>query len=309
MANEELEKFARIARERARTLGHWLRALGRNLYFWGGFGALLLLAGSALAVFDTMVMPSYTRHSVSIQVPDVQNRPFDDARDSLRSLDLQVERQEGRYNPNVDRGVVVDQNPPPSSPVKPGRRVYLTVNTGEVPSVKLPDLAGTSIREAKNQLSALGLSVGAVRPDPIPSPYPNTITRQRPASGDSLKQGSAVDLWYSQGLGSDSVRVPDVRALTVKQAEQALLDRRLRSVIIGPDTTEDLSGLWVREQGRSPGSSAIAGTEVRLFATPDSSAVDTTTVPADSVGGRPDSVRAQPNGADGELSSRSGSSF
>lgn len=269
----------------ALRLRDWLRDLATNPYFWGGIGALFVVGVGTYFLFNNYLMPDYTRHGVSVQVPDVENMEFEQARSLVSAQGLQVERQEGRYNPNVPQGRVVDQNPPPETGVKPGRRVYLTINSGEAPTVSLPDLTGTSLREARNRLTSLGLDVGRVRVDSIPSPYPQTVTRQRPEPGDSLEQGNAVDLWYSEGLGSQQVTVPNVRGLRVERARRQLLQQKLRYVVIDPNASAEDEGAeagaasatdaarWVRQQGQAPGSTVRAGTEIRLFTTTDSTKV------------------------------------
>lgn len=263
---------------------HWLRRLARNMYFWGGLAVLLVFALLAYGLVDAVIMPSYTRHGVAVQMPDVQNQPFTQARQVLEAKNLRVNRQSGRYNPNVPQDIVVDQNPPPTASVKPGRRVYLTVNAGEARKVTLPDLSGTSLREARNRLTTLGLTVDTVQADSIPSPYPNTVTRQSPQPGDSLKEGEGVALWYSRGLGNERVRVPNLRGLPMQSAQRYLLHRKLRWVVVDtssvgvrPDSqrTPAVSdtmkqALFVRNQGRSPGERVRAGTEVRLYPTSDS---------------------------------------
>lgn len=262
---------------------NWLRSLLRNAYFWMGMGVLLALGVAAFFLIDAAIMPSYTRHDVSTRVPNVENRSFEEAKQLIEERDLRVERQVGRFNPNVERDVVVDQTPLPNADVKPGRRVYLTVNAGEAPMVKLPDLNGMSVREAKNRISSLGLEVGAAQPDTIPSPYANTVTRQRPAPGDSLRQGNTVNIWYSTGLGEETVDVPDVVGQTVAEAKNFLLRHKLRAVVVNP-TSDDGSeesaeesppptDQYVREQGRAPGTSVRTGTEIRLFTTDDPSEI------------------------------------
>lgn len=262
----------------------WCHALLRNSYFWGGLGGLLLLSIAVYFLVDVVVMPSYTRHGVSVRVPDVEDRSFEKARKLVTDRNLKVKRQVGRYNPNVEQEAVVDQNPPPSSYVKPGRRVYLTVNAGEAPMVDAPDLNGISVREAKNRVSSLGLTVGTVDPDPIPAPYPNTITRQKPEPGDSLRKGGIVDLWYSTGLGTDTVQVPTVVGRTVEEAQRRLLRRKLRSVVVDPRTSgstkdtpqsADTSATrrFVQRQGRAPDTRVRTGREIRLFTTEDSTQV------------------------------------
>lgn len=261
----------------------WLDALARNAYFWGGVAGLLILGVIAYLLIDAVIMPAYTRHEVAVRVPDVENRMFEAAKERLEDRGLRVERQVGRFNPNVDSGIIVDQNPPPEADVKPGRRVYLTINAGEVPTVSLPDLSGFSVREANNRIASLGLAVDTVKADSIPSPYPNTVTRQKPAPGDSLQQGSGVVLWYSTGLGEEKVRVPNVVGKTVEEAKRSLLQNKLRSIVIDPDdeTSEAEEPVpdslktpaFVQRQAQPPDTTVWAGTEIRLFATDDSTEV------------------------------------
>lgn len=275
----------------------WLRTLFQNPYFWGGLGGLLVLCATMYFLVDAVIMPSYTRHGVAVRVPDVKNRSFEEAQRLVQNRSLKAKRQVGHYNPNIERETVLDQNPPPNSDVKPGRRVYLTVNAGEVSMVNVPDLNGLSIREAKNRVASFGLNVGSTKPDSIPSPYPNTVTGQHPEPGDSLKRGGTVDLWYSTGLGTDSVEVPNVVGQTAKQAQSFLIRQKLRSVIVDPRTSKSTpetpqsrdtaaTPQFVRRQGRLPNTKVRTGTEIRLFTTddstqipdPDTSLEDTSTV-------------------------------
>jgi len=273
-------------RSRFRSAFEWIRSLSVNPYFWGGLGVLAAVMVIVIFVVDAIIMPAYTRHDASVRVPKVENQPFEKAKTTLEDKQLDVRREVGRYNPNVGRGVVVDQNPLPNTTVKPGRRVYLTVNAGNVPTVTIPDLNGMSVREARNQVSAIGLTIDTIRADTIPSPYANTITRQSPTPGDSVKEGTSVKLWYSTGLADTTVAVPNVVGRSVANAQDALLKSKLRFVVVDTTTTEEgegesaeqtdgtgpdagLSGIFVRRQGRAPGTQVRAGTEIRLFVTDD----------------------------------------
>jgi len=149
--------------------------------------------------------------------------------------------------------------------------------------VSVPKLTGVSVREAKNRVSSLGLEPGRIEPDSIPSPYPNTITRQDPEPGDSLKKGGTVNLWYSTGVGSDTVQVPSVVGQPVEKAQSLLLRQKLRSVIVDPRRSESAAESpqsdtsttrrFVQRQGRPPDTEVRAGTEIRLFTTDDSTQV------------------------------------
>lgn len=237
-------------------------SLIRNPLFWGGvtfFGAVGI---AGLVFFNAVLMPAYTRQEVSISVPNVQLMPFEQASRIIEANDLRPERIVQRFNPSVPRDVVVDQNPPPEAQVKPGRHIYLSVNSGSVPTVTVPRVEGLALREAKNRMINAGLKVTSERPDPIPSPYENTVTRQSPNAGETVDRGSEVTLWYSTGLGSDYVEVPDVVGLTVTDARQALMDRKLRSVVVDAVSGSDT----VSRQSRTPGTRVRQGFEIRLFA-------------------------------------------
>jgi beta-lactam-binding protein with PASTA domain len=237
----------------------FFRTLLKNPFFWGGAAVLALIGTTLYFVVDAWLMPAYTRQDVEIVVPDVRQMPYEEAERVLTAQKLRVEREEQRFNPNLPRDVVVDQKPPARATVKPGRRIYLTVNSGTVPMVQVPSVEGISLREARNRMATVGLIVEEVLPDSIPSPAPNTVTRQEPAPGETAPQGSGVKLWYSTGLGETYVTVPKVTGMSTEQARAFLLEHRLRSVVIGEGTGP------VKKQSPEPGTSVREGFEVRLF--------------------------------------------
>ena len=248
-------------------VGQAARSIASNPYVWAGVGAFLLIGIILYIVVDSLLMPSLTRHDEYVEVPDVRNYSYDDAERHLASFDLQTEQVMERFSPDAPRDAVIDQNPGPNSRVKPGRRVYLTVNSGQQAQVLIPRLRDLSIREARSRLAAVGLTAGELRPDSIPSPFPNTITRQTPAAGDSLSPGGVVDLWYSTGLGSSYVSMPDLVGMTIQEAEHALNGARLRFVVIGAEEmdADDEAVIRVVRQSREPGTRVREGFEIRLF--------------------------------------------
>lgn len=250
------------------TAKSFLMALLKNGYFWGGLVVLVLLVAGAFFLVDRFLMPTYTRHGDTIEVPELVNQPFEEASRTLARRGLKAERQTRRFNPDLPRDVVVDQSPRAEAQVKPGRRIYLVVNSGRTPMITLPSVEGTSLREAENRLRAIGLRVAEKRPDSIPSPYQNTVTRQEPQPGDSLREGSGVTLWYSTGYGEQYVMVPDVTGLPLDSAEQVLLQQKLRTVNVGLSALT-LEDTVVTRQRPAPETEVREGYEIRLFFDPD----------------------------------------
>ena len=253
----------------------WITSLFTNPYFWRGIGIIALVVALTYVAVDRWLMPNYTRYGVSVEVPDVTEQPYEEAAEQLIQRDLRVQREPiQQFNPNVPRDEVVDQNPPAEMEVKPDRRIYLTVNEGEESMVEVPNLQGISIREAQNQLVSVGLQPGFTEPDTIPAPYPNTVTWQSPVPGDSVSEGTNVTLRYSQGLGDAYISVPDVRGMTVREARFALLNERLRAVVVDGDEDMSPGEDTVRVQGREPDTEVREGSEIRLFIDPETDDLD-----------------------------------
>ena len=240
-----------------------IRSLAGNRYIWGCLAAVMGVAFLVYLVFNHWVMPAYTLHGVSVTVPDVMDRTYEDAAAVIADLDLQAEQLLVR-KPNLPRDIVIDQNPPPHAKVKPGRRIYLTVNAGDTTTVLVPKVEAFSLREAINRIMIHGLAVREVLPDSFPSPHVNTITRQDPLPGMRVPPGTEVQLWISTGLGERQVSVPEVTGMVTKNAQDLLHSMRLNYVVIGADNESPLEAQVVRGQSPAAGTSVKEGIVIRL---------------------------------------------
>ena len=261
MASSSDSFFSDITDRVARGF-RWLRPVVTGSVFWLG---LLAVVGAVIGLYLVMnfvVMPVYTRQGLEATVPEVRELSFEQASNIVEDRGLRPERRDQPYNPSIARGVVVDQNPSPSASVKPGRRIYLYVNSGPQQMVTVPDVLTLSQNLAKSQLTELGLTDVEVREDSIRSPYEGTITRQRPQPGDVVASRAKVTLWVSPGLGSRTVNVPDVRGLAPVDAR-----RELASQGLWVDPTRSIGGTVTRQEPAA-GSEARQGTEIRIYSEP-----------------------------------------
>jgi eukaryotic-like serine/threonine-protein kinase len=253
--------FSRLRDRAARSL-RWFTPVLTGPTFWIG---VLTLVGALIGLYLVMnyvVMPAYTRQGVEARVPEVRELPFEQATTIIEGRGLRAERRDQPYNPSIQRGAVVDQNPAPNAAVKPGRRVYLYVNSGPQQMVTVPDVLTLSQNLAKSQLAELGLNDVEVRQDSVRSPYDNTVTRQRPEPGEVVATRAKVTLWVSPGLGNETVRVPDVRGLAPVDARRELVTDGL-----WVDPTRSIGGTVTRQEP-APGEEVRQGTEVRIYSEP-----------------------------------------
>lgn len=134
------------------------------------------------------------------QVPDVRNRPVEEAKALLESARFKVEITE--RSGSAPEGQVVDQLPAPLTSLKAGSTVNLVVSTG--PNA-VPEVVGLSLEEAQQALKDAGLTVGKVvyQED---SEFPaGTVIASDPAEGDPVDAGAKVNLTVSQGQAADAV--------------------------------------------------------------------------------------------------------
>ncbi len=261
MASQTDSLWPRI-RFRAVGAWRWLKPVATSRYLWLG---LLALGGGLVGIFLLMnyvVMPIYTRQGTAVTVPEVRQLSFEQAHNIVEDRDLRPERREQPFNPSLPRDVVIDQNPPPNASVKPGRRVYLYVNSTEQRAVTVPDVLTLSQNLARSQMAEAGLTNVQVQEDETNSPYEGTVTRQDPEPGETAKTEAAVTLWVSPGLGETEVTVPDVRGLAPVDAR-----RELTEAGAWVDPTRSVGGTVTRQEPES-GETVRRGTEVRIYSDP-----------------------------------------
>ena len=114
----------------------------------------------AIAVGTWIALNRYTMHGVEVTVPNVKGMSVGVARLTLEKQRLTAVVTDSGYNKTLPSGTVLEQTPVNDSQVKPGREIYLTINTTRTPTLPLPDIAdNSSMREAEARLIAMGLKL------------------------------------------------------------------------------------------------------------------------------------------------------
>ena len=117
----------------------------------------LLFFGLAVAAFVAMAFG--TRHSARRTVPDFVGLQLNDAEYFAGRRDLEIIVNDSLHVAAYPGGVVLDQLPKGGVVVKPGRKVYVTINSSRQRMVNVPYVAGRSLRQAKNMLETSGLTI------------------------------------------------------------------------------------------------------------------------------------------------------
>lgn len=130
-----------------------------NRFFWLNIIAMIIVI--VVAVFGTLWgLDLYTHHGESYVVPNVKNKNLDQAQLLLGQQHMQGIVIDSNYVKELPAGIVLDQAPTGGMRVKEGRTIYLTINTNEVPKIKIPDVIdNSSMRQAAAKLKAMGFKL------------------------------------------------------------------------------------------------------------------------------------------------------
>ncbi len=120
---------------------------------------VIALVFLGLAVASFIVMALGTRHSAKRTVPDVVGLRLGDAEYFAGRRDLKIIINDSLHVASYPGGVILDQLPKGGVVVKPGRKVYVTINSVRQRMVAVPYVAGRSLRQAKNMLETAGLTI------------------------------------------------------------------------------------------------------------------------------------------------------
>ena len=187
---------------------------------------MLVIVG---VIVDQAVLPSIVSSTRTITVPGVVGLNEDDARQRLMDLGLVVMEPHEQVSEEYDEGTVIQQMPYEGATVKEGRRIYLTVSAGEE-TVMLPDVVGTTSREARLNLMRLGLSVGNIAKVKNDSIGEDRVIAQSIPGGKRVPAGSRVDLVISEG--PESLTMPDLLGYSLADANTVLKEFGLEVGVI-----------------------------------------------------------------------------
>ncbi|MEX2583997.1 MAG: PASTA domain-containing protein [Gemmatimonadota bacterium] len=127
-------------------------------------------------------------------VPEVEAMPLTLATRALQTagFDVLVEQDSAPG----DLGRVVGVEPPAGTPLELPATVRLRIGGG-YRIVEMPMLVGMQEERARETIEELGLEVGSIEYEEVEADQPGDVVEQRPAPGDSVATGSAVELRVS----------------------------------------------------------------------------------------------------------------
>lgn len=131
------------------------------------------------------------------EVPDVVGKASSEAESLLEDAGFKVSKKFD-YSDSVDSGDVISQDPEAGTTAAEGDTVTITISQG-AERVKVPNVVGLSLSDAKTALEARGLKVGKVTRK-YTNEYPSgEVCDQGGTANTYVDGGSSIDLVVSRG--------------------------------------------------------------------------------------------------------------
>lgn len=196
-----------------------------------------------------------TKHGESRTVPAVIGKNINDVEKTLGEKGFEVVVQDSVYYDSLPPGFVIRQVPEADAVVKVNRTVYVTINRFVAPDVEMPNLLGSSYRNAEMVLKNLGLRIADTsyrfdfaKNSVLEQSYGGASIK----AGTKIRVGSGISLVLGSGLGEEDMSVPDLIGMNYEEAKVLLDAQGLSGLVIVDPGVKDTVNSFVYKQSPMP---------------------------------------------------------
>ena len=193
-----------------------------------------------------------TDHGQAVSVPAIKGLPISKARTLAEDRGLQIEIMDSTFLLNTKPGTILEQDPKPKTPVKPGRKIYVSIQVFSPPQIKMPNVKSASLRQAMAILKTNGLNLGKViyKPDYASNAVLYAeLNGKEMDEGAKIRKGCFVDLIVANGLGADEISVPELKGSTLEEIKFILQENHLQlGVLLYDNNLSDSTSAMVFRQ-------------------------------------------------------------
>lgn len=240
---------------------------------------LAIVALVLLVIVSAIFLNLITNHGKVIVVPDLTGMTVEQAHDSASRAGVRLDVIDSIYSKSLTRGAIFSQNPKAGSSVKKGRRVQLVINSMSPKKIRMPNLVGYTMRQAKAELSSKGLNLRKLI-------YVNDIATNNVLgqlhlgvnvrAGSMIDSGSDIDLEVGLNQGDDRTYVPDLKGLKYRRAMDVIHENSLNVGQVYFDKSvrhysDSVNAVVYYQNPSSSGVSVLMGTSVSIRLTVDDS--------------------------------------
>lgn len=171
------------------------------------FFLVLIATYCLLNYYFNSYLPELTKHGQEIEVPDLENKSLTEVRRILDEEKLNFIISDTVFSEKHKPLSIVNQQPKHGAKVKEGRKIYLTINSGNVPKILITEDIIENLKEGyitlESKLTQLKLQIGDTTY--VTGPYKNLVEGvfykgKEIKAGDLINLGSKIDFTLQNGL-------------------------------------------------------------------------------------------------------------
>ena len=180
-----------------------------------------LVALVAVGIFISVLLGNEPDEPI-VLVPKLVGETYEDL--GNRFPDIQIKLLDEVYDPKIEAGTIIDQDPVPGTVVEPGKMVFVTVSLGPEPKAgTMGNLTNytqaTAISYIDRLDMALTYEIVEEYNDEIEE---GKIIRTEPGEGASLSEGQKIILYLSKGQEIKTGFMPNILDVTLDLAVRTL---------------------------------------------------------------------------------------
>jgi eukaryotic-like serine/threonine-protein kinase len=258
----------------------------KNFFLFFKSKAFLINLGIAIVVLPLLFwiifacLGSYTRHNETVDVPDFKDLKIKQLDDFVKDKEMGYEIIDSLWDPTLQKGVVIRQEPEAGAKIKEGRKVYLYVTATTPPMIAMPKLEDLSVRQAVAVCESYGLKsqISYVNDPCNGCVVKQLYNKKRIEPGTPIRKGETISI--EAGKGEDNsgggFAVPKLIGLSFRAARGKMTDLGLDWVLIADPGIKDTLNATVYQQEPMPGNNQrlIAGSTIDLYITNNKSKAD-----------------------------------
>ena len=198
-----------------------------------------------------------------VAVPNAEGLTQDDAATALTAAQLKAGTVTQQASDTVATGKVISQDAASGSSLAEGSSVNLVISSGPQMMAAIPNVEGLTQAAATTAITGAKLMVGTVTQQFSNTVATAKVISQDPASGNSLAEGSSVNLVISSG--PQMVTVPNVEELTQDAATTTITGAKLVVGTVTQQISNTVATGKIIGQDPTGGSSVTEGSPVNLM--------------------------------------------
>lgn len=156
-------------------------------------------AGESIAEGSTVTL-IVSAGPEQVTIPSLDGYTYAQAKELLTGDKYKLKVTRDNIDSDIDRGQVVNSDPPAGTQVDVGSTVSIKVSRGQV---TVPNVVNQNIEDATKALEELGLKV-TTKDDPAAPTPDGTVTAQSIAPNEKVPYGSTIELTVSANPGEDT---------------------------------------------------------------------------------------------------------